>query len=405
MILLFSFFYFHSAQVVHPNDITIEDVLDMSKKRPTFIFFKPRKNYKNQNIIKLWEKLCSKYMTDKKKVIADFSCIKYPEQCSLMNVHFIPSIYAFYGPEYYMKYNGKYSFSAVDEWITQMSAYPVKNISSISEIYNNSENLVSILPSESVVYLATKEEDYKKLYEVAYFRNTTNIFLFLHQNNSLNDNNNRMTAFLNSNFSISLGEDGNNNFTEFVWKNQFHVPFQLSTDNIKAAKNSREYLAIYITKFKKKKQLNYDEIKLNEFDSFLYSQLKYLGENFYTTTNFCWSEIHKFSLFFKSYGITKAPALLVLKDNYFWKTKNTDLDHLKSFMNQIIDGQIKGEKMTDARVIKYDFILMLLRYPMLIFIIVMLLISIFVIIYFVHVHMSRLRSFAKFEKRLKKHHY
>lgn len=397
MIFLFTFFHFSFAQVVHPNDITIEDVLDMSKKRPTFIFFKPRKNYKNQNIMKLWEKLSSKYKTDKKKVIADFSCLKYSEQCSSMNIHIIPSIYAFYGPDYYIRYTGKYSFPVVDEWIIKMSAFPIKNISTIDEIYENSTNILS---SESVVFLSTKIEDYKQFYEVAYYRNTSNIFLFLHQNNSIN--NTRITAFLNQNFSVSLNDEGSQNFTEFIWKNQFHVPFQLFTENIKAAKDSKAYLAIYITKFKKKKQLNYNEINLNELNSSLYSQLKFLGEKFYETTNFCWSDIHKFPIFFKSYGIQKAPALLVLKNDLFWKTKNTDIDQLTSFMNQIIDGQIQGEKMTDRIMIKYDFILILLKYPMLIFVLIMLFISLGVILYFIHVHMTRLRSFSKFEKKLNK---
>lgn len=403
MIFLFAFFHFHFAQVVHPNDITIEHVLDISKKRPTFIFFKPRKSNKNQNIIKIWEKLCSKYMEDKKKVIADFSCVKYRQQCNLLNIYNIPSIYAFYGPEHYIKYNGKYSYSIVDKWITEMSSFPIINISSIHEFYNIESNN---LTSESVIYLSTKSQDYKKIFEVAYFRNTTNIFLFLRQNNSLNHIhpfNHRITAFLNSNFTISSDEE-NINFTEFVWKNQFHVPFQLTVDNIKTAKNSRAYLAIYVTKFKKNK-FNYAEIKLNEINSSLYKVLKYLGEKYYETTNFCWSDIHKFPIFFKSYGIKKAPALLVLKDDLFWITKNTNIDSITTFMDQILEGQIKGEKMSDMKVIKYDFLLVLLKYPMLILIIIMLLIFLGVVIYFIHVHMKRLRSFSKFEKKLKRHQY
>lgn len=408
LFLIFSFFHLILCQVVHPNDITIENVLEISKKRPTFIFFKPRKSNKNQNVMKLWEKLSSKYMTDKKVVIADFPCLKYPWECSSMNITSLPSIYAFYGPEFHSKYVGKYSFPVVDEWINKMSAIPVKNVTSILDVVTEIEDSTSNESSEPVKFLLTNERDYKEYYDIAYRRNSSNTYLFFNQednNERTNDfkYSSRITAFLNSHFSIS-SDDTDISLSEFIWKNQFHVPFKLTDQNIKAAKNSKEYLAIYVTKLKKNNK-NYYETKLNDFNSILYKQLNFLGEKFYNNSNFCWSDIRTFPVFFKSYGIKKAPSLLVLRDDLFWTTKNADIDEITSFMHQIFSSQIKGQKLSDLKVIKYDFLRILMKYPMLIFLLLMLIMSLFVVIYFISVHMMRLRSFDRFEKELKRHPY
>ena len=274
----------------------------------------------SRRLMKRWANIEDIYAKNKSVALADVSCTAHKKICKDYSIKFCPLIRCYLPGGSHIDYAGPREQNDIIVWMNQMLSFPVINESDYQYLISN----------DSVAYVLYDQSFYQKFKQIAYnYKNTTNIFIFSPEKNGTND----LVVFYGSYFNKSFNIERDHSYSDFIWRNQFPIGFELTRFNYNEASHSGRCLAILMLN----PAMTHKRRTIRSFKS--------AAKNFEDKFIFGVMDAITYGNFLNTLKVDKLPAVVIIDEpNEQHYIGNVDPDILQKELSGILDGTIKFHK-------------------------------------------------------------
>lgn len=226
-------FLFFLSVIFHPDESNFKYIIQNSEERPIFVLYTMDNSDPSRRVMKRWKNIQEIYAKNKTTILVDVSCSVHKKICRDYSIKFCPLIRCYLPGGGHIDYIGPREQNDITTWMDEMLSYPVINES----------NYLPIISNESITFVLYNESFYQNFKNIAYnYKNSSNVFIYSPQKNG----NNELVAFYGNDYNKTFDMQKDHSYSNFIWKNQFPIGFELTRFNYNEASHIGRYLAILL---------------------------------------------------------------------------------------------------------------------------------------------------------------
>ncbi|KAK8891706.1 hypothetical protein M9Y10_028926 [Tritrichomonas musculus] len=310
-------FLFFLSVIFHPDESNFKYIMQSSSEMPLFVIYTMDGSDPSRRLMKRWKSIEEIYSKNKTVLLADISCSSHKKVCRDYLIKFCPLIRCYLPGDQHIDYIGPREQNDMLIWINQMLTFPVINESDYSSYISN----------ESVTFVLHNESFYSDYKRIAYiYKNTTNIFI----NSPKKSDNEELVAYFGNSIKKVFDIKKDLSYSNFIWKHQFPIGFELTRFNYNEASHNGRYLAILLLN----PAMPHKRRTIRAF--------KNASKNFEEKFVFCIMDAITYGNFLDTLKIDKLPSIVIIdepKERHY--IASVDQEVLQAELEGIVNGTIQ----------------------------------------------------------------